>query len=240
MKLAGQTIIITGGGRGFGEQMAMAAAAEGAQFLIADVDLDPAEKVAANIRDKGGKAIAAAADVANEDQVSAMVQACVDEFGSVDVLVNNAGIGGPMGLITEISGAQWDAVFAVNLKGYFHCAREAARVMIEKKRGHIINISSMTADKSRTMFRGLPYSVTKFGVEGLTHLLAIQLKDYNIRVNAMKPTLAITHFQEKTPPSFFEGRHHLPPEHVVPSFMHLLTETTETGLSLSCEEFYKP
>lgn len=240
MTLRNQSIIITGGGRGFGEEMARAAAAQGARLLVADISGEEAERVAAAIREEGGAARAARVDVRREESVRQMIDTCRGEFGGPDVLVNNAGIAGPMGLITEVDAAAWDEVFEVNLKGYFLCAKWAAKAMIERRSGHIVNISSMTADRSRTGFRGLPYSVSKFGVEGLTHLLAIQLKPHHIRVNAMRPTLAITHFQKETPPTFFEGRHHLPPEHVVPAFLHLLTKSSETGQSICCEEFWQP
>ena len=125
MKLQGQSIVITGAGRGFGEQMALAAAAEGASLVVGDIDGDEAERVAAAIRDGGGSAAAVTVDVTEETSAQAMVEACLEKFGKLDVLVNNAGVAGPMGLISEIKAEAWDAVFEVNLRGYFLCAKWA-------------------------------------------------------------------------------------------------------------------
>jgi NAD(P)-dependent dehydrogenase (short-subunit alcohol dehydrogenase family) len=158
------------------------------------------EAVAAEIKSAGGRALAVPMDVTQEEQVQDMVGHTVEAFGRVDILVNNAGVPGPMDLITEIKEEEWDRTLDTNLKGIFLCAKAVVPHMMEHGGGNIINISSGAGFKRpRQKVRSLPYNVSKFGLEGLTHVLAVQLKEHNICVNSLLPGVTDTRFHEHTP-----------------------------------------
>ena len=124
-------------------------------------------------------------DVANESQVVAAFNKLQASHGRLDVLVNNAGISGPSGMITEMTGDQFEETLRVNLMGTFLCAREAARLMLPTKRGRIINISSLAGVRAYSL--RTPYASSKWGMIGLTRSLATELGPYNIQVNAICP-----------------------------------------------------
>lgn len=179
-RLEGQVAIITGGGQGLGEALAQRLDREGCKVVVADINYEAAQKVAESL--KG--AIAVKVDVCDEEQVEAMVDAAVEKFGKLDLLVSNAAI-----LIakaaTEFPGAQWKKVIEVSLAGYFLCAKAAARVMIPNKKGNIIQINSKSGKKGS--YKNSAYAAAKFGGIGLTQSLALELAEYGIRVNAICP-----------------------------------------------------
>jgi NAD(P)-dependent dehydrogenase (short-subunit alcohol dehydrogenase family) len=184
MRLQGKAAVVTGGGAGLGEAMCDAFAAEGAQVLVADRDREGAERVAAAIRERGGDAGACPVDVADATQVAAMVEAAVDAFGKLDVIVNNAGLGGTPTPVPDVPLDEWDTLLAVNLSGVFYGCKYAWP-HLERTRGAIVNISSMAGR------RGLPYRVgycsAKAGQIGMTYGLALELGRHNITVNAIAP-----------------------------------------------------
>ena len=166
--LSGQVLIMTGGAMGFGECMAKAAAREGASVMIADVNLPEAESVVDAIESAGGTTAAVEADVTDEAQVRNMTEETVGRFGHVDVLVNNAGVSGSSCEFVDIEKQDWDAVMDINVNGPFLCCRAVLPHMIERRSGHIVNISSATARVGFTHLRSIPYTTTKFAVEGLS------------------------------------------------------------------------
>jgi NAD(P)-dependent dehydrogenase (short-subunit alcohol dehydrogenase family) len=185
MKLEDQTAIVTGAGRGIGREIVLALAREGANILLAARDEAVLNDVAQQVRNMDRRAHVVKTDVSNEDQVNAMVDATIKEFGRIDILVNNAGVVGPTAPVADVTREQWDEVLAINLTGAFLCARAVIPHMLEHRSGSIINIASI-AGKLAYALRS-PYAVSKWGMLGLSRTLAQELGEYNIRVNAICP-----------------------------------------------------
>ena len=182
--LNGQVAIITGAGSGLGRAIAQRLSLEGAAVVAADVNGKAAATVIQEIKDLGRRGLDVPTDVSIEKDVEHMVQATLENFGQIDILVNNAGTGST-GLIINHSEEDWEKPMRVNLKGSFLCSRAAAREMMTRKRGRIVNISSISG-KSGEEFIGA-YCASKFGVIGLTQVLAKELGRYSITVNAVCP-----------------------------------------------------
>lgn len=193
--LKGRVAIVTGSARGIGAETARMLAQEGMAVVITDLDLDAATETARGIESAGGKAIAVQCDVRNEEQVRNMVGAGKDAFGSVDVLVNNAGLVKDR-TILKMDEADWDLVLNVTLKGSFHCVRAALPHMHEKGWGRIINISS------RALF-GNPgqanYSTAKAGIIGFTRALSLEQARKGVTVNAIAPGYIETEYIKSLP-----------------------------------------
>jgi NAD(P)-dependent dehydrogenase (short-subunit alcohol dehydrogenase family) len=185
--LDGRVAIITGASAGLGTEFAHGLAEAGARIVVAARRSDLLEQVASDLRDRHRtEAIAVPADVSDENSVAALVGAAVDAFGTVDVLVNNAGAT-LMRPLLEHSLADWQSVLDVNLTGAFLASREVARVMIPKRSGSIVNISSVFAQGATREYPVVSYYASKAGIEGLTKALAVELGPHNVRVNAIAP-----------------------------------------------------
>ena len=186
MKLKDQVVIITGAGRNIGEEISYLLASEGAKIAVVDMDKARGDKVAANVKAKGGQAAAFVANVADEAQVEKMVKDVTATFGGVDILVNNAAISDNKHML-EITKEEWDRVIAVTLTGPFLVAKAAAKQMVAQGRGgKIVNVGSTSGFRGRP--RALAYTAAKGGVANLTRSMAVQLAPYNIRVNCVAPT----------------------------------------------------
>jgi gluconate 5-dehydrogenase len=185
--LEGRVAIVTGASDGLGKQFAHGLAEAGATVVVAARRADLVERFAAELgAEHGTPALAVATDVTSESEVVALVARTVEAFGAVDVLVNNAGATHMQPLL-EHTLSDWQRVIDVNLTGSFLMAREAARVMIPRGSGSIINVSSVFAMGATRRFPVISYYAAKGGVEGLTKGLAVELGDRNIRVNAIAP-----------------------------------------------------
>lgn len=189
MKLKDKVAIITGGGGGLGREIALAFAQEGAKIVVADINFPAARAIALEVRKLGGEALALRCSVSSEPQVKRMVEKTLDKFGRTDILVNNAGVGfgnhPGWGAIKDLSLKNWCTVLETNLTGTFLCSKAVIPPMIEQKGGIIINISSGLGRRGRAKMGA--YCASKFGVEGLTQVMAAELAQYNIRVNALEP-----------------------------------------------------
>jgi NAD(P)-dependent dehydrogenase (short-subunit alcohol dehydrogenase family) len=186
--LDGKVAVVTGGSRGIGEAIARTFVARGARVVIASRKLDGVSAVAASIAKEHGadRIRAVASHTGKEDECVRLVRETIAAFGKVDVLVNNAGTNPYFGPMVNADNGAWDKTFDVNLKGYFWCAREVARHLLERSAaGSIINISSVNGLVASPM-QGI-YSMTKAAVISLTKTLALELGPSSIRVNAIAP-----------------------------------------------------
>jgi NAD(P)-dependent dehydrogenase (short-subunit alcohol dehydrogenase family) len=188
MRLENKIAIVTGAGKGIGWGIATVFSKEGAKVVIVDWDEEAGEKTAEQIRQSGGDAFFVKCDVSNEEQVKAMVQATIDKYGQIDVLVNNAGIGGPKSVL-EATSNDWDRVLAVNLKGVGLCSKYAIPHMQAVGKGAIINISSVHSHATRR--RQAPYAASKGAVTALTRNMALDFAPA-IRVNVIAPGWVLT------------------------------------------------
>ena len=185
MSLSGKSAIVTGSASGIGREIVLTLAADGASITVADRNLEGAEAVARQIIESGGAARAAQVDVTNSGQVDAAVEGAAEAYGSLDILVNVAGFGFNSPIV-DMREEDWDLVLGVNLKGQFLCARAAARRMIQQGNGgRIVNIASTAANNAR--YAGGAYCAAKAGVVQLTKVLALELGEYDITVNAVGP-----------------------------------------------------
>ena len=190
--LKNKVAIVTGARRGMGRTHVLALAKAGAKVVVSDIDQNDCEKVAQEVKESGGEAIAIKCDVTKEDEVEAMVQETVSKWGSVDILVNNAGIA-QMKPFLELTEEDWDRTLDINLKGYFLCAKACAKIMVKQKSGVIVNIASVAMGQQGIGFPTLThYSASKGGIVAMTEALALELAPYNIRVNAIAPGLIET------------------------------------------------
>lgn len=183
-ELKGQVAVITGSGRGIGKGIAIRLAREGMKVVINSRTTEAVEKTAAELRALGAEALAVPTDVGRTEGVDRLFRETLDAFGTVDLLVNNAA-----DLRREsffnVDEALLDHQLAVNVRGAYLCALRAAEVMREKRRGNIVNISSVGG--LRAHWRGLPYDVTKGAIDAMTRAMSLDLARLGIRVNAVAP-----------------------------------------------------
>jgi NAD(P)-dependent dehydrogenase (short-subunit alcohol dehydrogenase family) len=184
MKLKDQVAIVTGAGRNIGEEIAKLFAAEGAKVAVVDLDRPRAERATSAINAAGGEAETFIADVSKGGDVVALVQAVLDRFGRIDILVNNVAISDNKHIF-DITEEEWDRVLAVTLKSQFLMGKHVGRQMATQGGGRIVNIGSTSGFMGRS--RAVAYSAAKGGVANLTRAMAAQLAPHQIRVNAIVP-----------------------------------------------------
>lgn len=185
LKLEGKVAVVTGAGNGIGRGIALGLAAEGATVVAADLNAGDAARVVADITAQGGTGLALQTDATEEASVTAMVAQSLAAFGQIDILVNNVGGGVDPELLVKLSVAEWDRAMAVNLRSVFLCAGAVAREMMPRRQGSIISIASISGKLGESLMG--PYCAGKFGVIGLTQVLAKELGRYGITVNAVCP-----------------------------------------------------
>lgn len=194
-RFAGRVALVTGSARGIGAETAAMFAEGGADIVVCDLDAkaaaDTAQRIAAT---HGIKSIGIACDVSDRQQVDSMMEKAVAELGAVDILVNNAGLTRD-NLVHKMSDADWDLVMGVHLRGAFLCARAAQGVMVPRKYGRIVNVSSTSALGNRGQAN---YSTAKAGLQGFTRSLALELGRFGITVNAVAPGFVDTEMTQQT------------------------------------------
>jgi NAD(P)-dependent dehydrogenase (short-subunit alcohol dehydrogenase family) len=199
--LKGKTALVTGTGSqiGYGKGIAMVLAGEGCNIISADVDFEGAKQTADKVEALRCEALAVKVDVADRDQVDAMVNAAVDRFGQIDILVNNAGTSSQLRPFVEMTKADWDLDINVNLVGQMNVAQAVLPHMISRKYGRIINFSGG---------RGIPnisiYGAAKAGVMAFTEALAREVAAHGVIVNGIGPGLGETGLVKKAPTAFLE------------------------------------
>ena len=185
LKIKNRIAIVTGGGNGIGRAIALCLAAEGAKIIVTDLRREDAQNVASEIIAQGGEGIAFQSDATKELDVDKMIRQSIEAYGTIDILVNNVGGGSGVAPIAKTLIENWDKTIEINLKSAFLCCRAVAQVMIPRKQGRIINISSISGRSGEPLIGA--YCAAKFGVVGLTQVLARELGRYAITVNAVCP-----------------------------------------------------
>jgi NAD(P)-dependent dehydrogenase (short-subunit alcohol dehydrogenase family) len=194
--LSGKIAVVTGASRGLGKAMAIELAQEGASVAVAARTVEAGQaplpgtihETVSDIRKLGGKATAIRCDVTREEDAEALINQVNKDFGRVDILINNAGITIPEPFL-KLTARKWDLVMNVNLRGTFLCTKAVLPQMVERKSGHIINLSSVLAKRIKF---SIPYGATKAAIERITLGLAKEMKRYNVAVNALCPDFTVT------------------------------------------------
>jgi NAD(P)-dependent dehydrogenase (short-subunit alcohol dehydrogenase family) len=186
MRLDGRVALVTGAGAGIGQAIALTLAAQGAVVAVLDIQLESAERVAADIRAQGHQAQAWACDVAQAEHVNAAVSQLVSSTGRLDMVVNSAGVASAPGMpFTNNTEADWDRALSINLKGALHTCQAAREWLLQSGQGRIVNISSITGVISTAYMP--PYSVSKAALISLSKVLARELAPHHVCVNAVCP-----------------------------------------------------
>jgi 3-oxoacyl-[acyl-carrier protein] reductase len=194
--LAGQVAVITGAGRGIGRAIALTLAELGARTVLCGRSREALEQTSAAIQNGGGQNVAETSviecDVTDLHSVEALAERVERTFHGIDVLVNNAGIGGAGGPLHLLAPDNWDRVLNTNLRGVYYCIRSLAPLMIKTGSGHIVNISSLAGKNA--LPNGAAYAASKWGLNGLSYSVAEELRAHNIRVSVICPGSTHTEF----------------------------------------------
>ena len=222
--LAGKVALVTGGAQGLGEAICRCLASSEMVVVVADVREELAEKVASEIESEGGKATALRLDVTDETQIVSSIEKIINQYGHLDVLINNAGIDVTVA-IEELEIQDWDRVQAVNLRAPFILSKTVLPHMKQRQRGHIVNIAS-TASK-RTWSNATAYHASKWGLVGFSHALHVEARPHKVKVTAviaggMQTPFILDRFPD-TPLEKLQD-----PKNVADTIRYILTQPAET------------
>ena len=230
--LTGKTAVVTGGNTGLGEAFARALVEAGASVALAARTRERSERVAEEISDSGGKAVAVNLDVTDTSQVNRMIEEVTERLGPVDILVNNAGVCYHRPA-AEVPAEEWHDVFNVNVHGLWHCAQAMGRRMIEAGGGNIINVGSISALIVNRPQWQPAYNASKAAVHQLTKSLAAEWAPHNVRVNALAPGYVKTAMAPVDEPRFRQHwiedapmQRYATPEELGPSIVYLASEAS--------------
>ena len=214
--LNGRVAVVTGASSGIGEACALGYAKAGAKVVLAARRMERLEGLVKKIEEMGGEALAVATDVTSEEAVANLFRQAVDRFGTVDILINNAGIADSTA-IEECPLEMWEKVIGTNLTSAFLCSREAFRIMKPQGHGRIVNIGSISARVPRA--ESPAYTASKYGLDGLTHALAVDGRDHNIAVSMFNPGIVATEIAPGAVklPTDFAAR----PEDIADAIIHM-------------------
>lgn len=238
-KLSGKVALITGGSRGIGRAIAAAYTRAGASVFICGRDQRAVASAVSELGADGGAIDGAAGDIGSPDDAQRIVQGALKRFGTIDVLVNNAGILGPREAIADYSIAAWDEVIRINLTGLFLITHEVLPVMLARRSGAIINVTSGVGRAGKAKWGA--YAVAKAGLEGFTQVLADEVKSSGIRVNSVNPAATRTRMRAAAYPA--EDPLTLPTaESITPVFVYLASAESSdvTGKALSARDWLAP
>lgn len=196
MKLEGKVALVTGAAQGIGKAVALLLARNGADIVVSDINLEKAGETAREIEATGRRAMPIKVDVANSGDVERMVQTIMEQFGQIDILINNAGIARDK-LILRMTEEDWDAVLDINLKGTFNCTKAVVKHMSKQRSGKIVNIASVVGEMGNAGQAN--YSASKAGVIGFTKTIAREFAQRGINVNAIAPGYIQTPMTEALP-----------------------------------------
>jgi NAD(P)-dependent dehydrogenase (short-subunit alcohol dehydrogenase family) len=224
--LHNQVAVVTGAGRGIGAAIASELARLGATVILCGRSRPSLEQTAGAIADAGGRAEVAPCDVTDHDSVQAVASMVERRFKRLDMLVNNAGIGGFGGPLHTLPPGDWDAVLNTNLRGVFFCIRSFAPMMIRARSGHIINISSLAG--KNPLPNGAAYAASKWGLNGLSYSVAEELRSHNIRVSVVCPGSVDT---DLSPHAGKDPKKMLQPEDVAHVVASLVTQAPQSFMS---------
>ncbi|MGH7844270.1 MAG: SDR family NAD(P)-dependent oxidoreductase [Candidatus Binatia bacterium] len=237
-QLDGKVALVTGAGRGIGKAIAMAYARAGAKVVICARTQPDLKRTAQEIQLAGGELKWRVADLTKPRAAQRVVRFAVSRYGALDIMVNNASILGPRVPLVEYPLSAWEEVMRCNLTAIFLLCREALKIMIPQEKGSIINVSSGVGRIGRSRWGA--YAVSKFGVEGLTQVLADEVKEKKIRVNTVNPGGTRTAMRAQAYPQ--EDPQTLPtPEEITGIFLYLASEASKgvTGKSFDARDWLK-
>jgi NAD(P)-dependent dehydrogenase (short-subunit alcohol dehydrogenase family) len=235
-RLDGKVALVTGGSRGIGRAIAAAYARAGARVYICGRNQDDVGTAVRELQASGGAVDGETADVGSVEDVKRVVRGATRRFGTIDVLVNNASILGPRVTIAEYPDPAWEEVLRINLSGVFFLCREVLPLMLAKRSGSIINVTSGVGRKGTARWGA--YAVSKAGLECLTQVLADEVTDSGIRVNAVNPAATRTAMRAHAYPQ--EDPLTLPkPEEIIGIFLYLASEASAavSGQSLDARDW---
>ncbi|HTR82362.1 MAG TPA: SDR family NAD(P)-dependent oxidoreductase [Bacteroidota bacterium] len=237
MKLSGKVAIVSGASKGIGRALAKRYAREGATVCLCARHVEELRAASLEIMAAGGKSIFEQTDVSDESQVEEFIRSCASSFQTIDILVNNAGIVGPRVPIAGYNSQEWDRVMAVNLNGAFYLVKHALP-FFNTSGGSIINLSSSVGKTPKPDWGA--YGISKFAIEGLTQVLAEELRPRNIRVNAVNPGAVVTAMRHQAFPDE-DQRGLKKPEDVLDVFVYLASDESKgvTGQTFDAQRFSK-